>query len=172
MKKILANNKGITLMEVVVAMPLVAILLAGVLNLLSISVNSYQTSSGRMAAQQTALFAVDSMVRELQLAQAGSIKLTSATEIQFIEDSHTIIYNLDSDNRLMRKEDSAVAVPLTGDSIIPISISTLVFSPVNITGSYPLTLTNNIVSIQLTAAEITTRATPASYTINTMVAAI
>jgi len=176
MKCLLSDNKGFTLVEVLVAIPLVVLLLSGIFNVLSVAVTSYQMSNGRMAVQQTARFAVDNIVRELQFVQGGAITLNSANEIEFVTNrngvNETVIYsdainNSDGTVQLMRNN-----VPITGDNITSVSISNLVFAPVNAsnpTPTYPLT--TNIVSITLTA-EATNVINNPHYTVETTVATV
>ncbi len=179
MKGFLSNNKGVGLTEVLVAIPLVAILLSGILNLLSVAVISYQTSKERMATQQTARFAIDSMVREVQADNADDTIIKKITTIEagkmVVEKkkngvvTEIITYSLDTKTKQLtcKKNDSA-PVPVTGNALTPIFIEKLEFSNVKNPGTEdPLP---NIVSIELKTQALNAQV-PVSYTIKTTITA-
>lgn len=66
MKNTILEQKGMTLIELVLGLMLTAMLLSGIFGLLSTSLSSWQAGSSRSELQQTARFAIDSMVRDLR----------------------------------------------------------------------------------------------------------
>lgn len=78
------NQSGFSLVELLVAMGLLVILLAGVFGILSVSVSSWMQGSSKTEVQQVARQAMDAMVREIQYASsitrnnAASLTIDSA----------------------------------------------------------------------------------------------
>jgi prepilin-type N-terminal cleavage/methylation domain-containing protein len=126
------RQAGFTLVELVVAMGLLVLLMAGVFGLLQISLTSWLQGSSKTEVQQVARQALDSMAREIQYA--SSITRNSASSITFTTVqagvSKTINYYLDTTTnpQIIYRNDGTGNRPLTGGSDIPVSISTLTFT--------------------------------------------
>ena len=75
------NERGFTLAELMVAMAVMALLLAGIFVTLREGQSSYQYGAGRAEVQQNARVALDRMLRELRTASA--ITTSTATDLKF-----------------------------------------------------------------------------------------
>lgn len=125
---------GFTLAELTVALALTAILLAALLSLLSTSLNSWQAGSTRTELQQTARYAVDMMVRELQYANSIIINSETSLTLQTNQyQSKTVTYFLDSNSNppILRRNqhDNSGSLPVTGDGSLPNVGVTVEFKP-------------------------------------------
>jgi prepilin-type N-terminal cleavage/methylation domain-containing protein len=148
------RQAGFTLVELVVAMGLLVLLMAGVFGLLQISLSSWLQGSSKTEVQQVARQALDSMAREIQYA--SSITRNSASSITFTTVqagvSKNINYYLDTtaNPQIIYRNDGTGARPLTGGSNIPVSISALNFT------LFPPdpTLPKRAVEIKLTAVDL------------------
>lgn len=69
MQSIRFNQQGFTLAELIIGMSLTVLLLTGVGTMLSVNVQSWLTGSSRAEVQQTARYAMNMMVRDLQLSE-------------------------------------------------------------------------------------------------------
>ena len=69
MQSIRFNQQGFTLAELIIGMSLTVLLLTGVGTMLSVNVQSWLTGSSRAEVQQTARYALNMMVRDLQLSE-------------------------------------------------------------------------------------------------------
>lgn len=124
--------QGFSLVELLVAMSLLVLILAGVFGILSVSVNSWLQGSSKTEVQQVARQAIDTMAREIQFA--SSIVLNSASSITFTTiqagTARTINYYLDTSTspQVIYRNDGSGARPLTGGSNIPVSVSALTFT--------------------------------------------
>ena len=107
------RQAGFTLVELVVAMGILVLLLAGVYGLLQISLTSWLQGSSKTEVQQVARQAMDSMAREIQFA--SSITLNSASSITFTTVqagvSKNINYYLDTtaNPQIIRRNDGTGA---------------------------------------------------------------
>ena len=146
------KQSGFSLVELLVAMSLLVLLLAGVFGILSVSVTSWVQGSSKTEVQQVARQAVDTMVREIQYA--NSIALNSATSLTVSTvqagTNKTINYYLDtaSSPRIIYRNDGGGARPLTGGSTVNVSISSLTFT------LFPTSGTARAVEIRITAVDL------------------
>lgn len=146
------NQFGFSLVELLVAMGLLVILLAGVFGILSVSVSSWMQGSSKTEVQQVARQAMDSMVREIQYA--SSITRNNATSLTITTvqagTSKTINYYLDTaaNPHIIYRNDGSGARPLTGGSTISVNISALTFT------LFPASGTARAVEIKLTAQDL------------------
>jgi prepilin-type N-terminal cleavage/methylation domain-containing protein len=127
-----ANQRGFTLIELMISLALTVMLLYGVSGILASSLQLWKFNGGKMEIQQTARYAVDCIVRDLQYA--WKIDIISPTSLtlktnQYGEKTKTITYTLDTSGpsyKLRRNQgDGSGAQPVTGDNIINASISNL-----------------------------------------------
>ncbi len=91
------NERGYTLAELLTAMAVMGLLLAGLLLTLQEGQNVYQYGAGRAEVQQNARVALDRMLRELRAAT--TITTSTATDVKFtyFDDTGTNVtveYNL------------------------------------------------------------------------------
>ncbi|HEY3423197.1 MAG TPA: prepilin-type N-terminal cleavage/methylation domain-containing protein, partial [Negativicutes bacterium] len=63
-----ANQRGFTLIELMISLALTVMLLYGVSGILASSLQLWKFNGGKMEIQQTARYAVDCIVRDLQYA--------------------------------------------------------------------------------------------------------
>lgn len=77
------KEKGYTLLEILIATTIFAILLSMVYQLLASSQASYDASTGRSEMQVKARRILDDMVKELRLSGASACILLSSSSIQF-----------------------------------------------------------------------------------------
>lgn len=75
------NEKGYTLAELMVAMAVLGLLLAGIFLTLQEGQSAYQYGAGRAEVQQNARVALDRMLRELRTA--STIITATATDLKF-----------------------------------------------------------------------------------------
>ena len=151
------SQAGFTLIELSIGLLLTGILMAALFGLLSSSLDSRMHGDSRMEMQQTARYAMDLMVRELEYATC--ITAVTPTSITFQTEqfgTKTITYSLAPGAKnasILRRnqKDSSGDQPVTGggDRVI-ISISELVFETL-ITSSSGQPLS---VGIQLTATDL------------------
>ncbi len=127
-----ANQHGFTLIELMISLALTVMLLYGISGILASSLHLWRFNSGKIEIQQTARYAVDCIVRDLQYA--WKIDIISPTSLtlktnQYGEQTKTITYTLDTNGpsyKLRRNQgDGSGAQPVTGDNIINASISNL-----------------------------------------------
>ncbi len=128
------SEAGFTLIELLLGLFLMVLLMAAVLGILSVSVKSAKISEQRTELQQNARYAMDLMVRELQLAK--SIRDIQASRITF-ETTQTasgqITYLLANENGIgvlrRNQNDGSGAQPVTGgSSAIKVSVNRLLFT--------------------------------------------
>jgi len=80
----LADERGFTLVELMIATAILAFAMAGVLVLQQGGQQAYLLGAGRVESQQNARVALDLMTRELRTAQSVTT-ITSATDITFTD---------------------------------------------------------------------------------------
>lgn len=107
MTKSTPKQAGFTLVEVMIWLTVTGLLFAGLVPLFSTSIVSWHRSSSQNEVQQTARFAIDSMVRDLKFG--SSILKVNDNELSFIDSqgrqsgyrlntTNHILYNLLSNN--------------------------------------------------------------------------
>jgi prepilin-type N-terminal cleavage/methylation domain-containing protein len=127
MKKKIQKNAGFTLIEVLIAITLLVILLAGIVKVMTACLRASRVCEYKIEAQQTARFAVDSMVRELKYAKKITIINSKGLmlESDVTGESESIYYGLDADHVIRRiTEREIIPQPLTSAII-----SRLEFTP-------------------------------------------
>jgi len=89
------DERGFTLTELLVAMPILALLLAAVAGLLMVTVNGNAKTTGQLAEQSTYFPILDSMVQDLRTAMPptlGGSAIVSATSTSIVFYSPDTIY--------------------------------------------------------------------------------
>ncbi|MEG6584044.1 PilW family protein [Dendrosporobacter sp. 1207_IL3150] len=97
--KCLKGQKGTTLVELIAAIMLTAMLLSAIAGVLSTSMAAWRNGTSRTDVQQTARYAVDSIVRDVKFAK--SINVLSFKQIEIVTDKYAtpnqkITYKLDT----------------------------------------------------------------------------
>lgn len=83
MRKDASGQAGFTLLEVLICLTITAVLLAAMIPLFATSLALWRISGSRSEVQQTARFAVDSMVRDLKYG--SDIRKVDDNELSFID---------------------------------------------------------------------------------------
>ena len=166
-----ASEAGFTLIELIVGLSLTALLMAGIFGLLSVSLKSRSSGDRSTELQQTARYATDLMVREIQFAK--KIVEVEESSVKFVTDqftaNKTITYTLVQSGGVGKlRRDDGQSQPVTGDGEpINVSVSSLKFSKLRTDISSGEILT---VGIEITVADIAA-ANPrqSAYTLRTAV---
>lgn len=120
-KQCLTNRQGMTLAELMIGIALAALLLAVVGRFLFLALTAWQSGNSSTTLQQTARFAADSIVRDVQYAR--SINLHGTDQVSLTTDKYgmsnqLITYSYDTAVKppvLRRnKNDGSGAQPMTG----------------------------------------------------------
>lgn len=124
MKSSITGQRGMTLVELMLGLMLTVVLLSGILGILSTSLGSWKSGISRSEMQQTARFAVDSMVRDLrygdnyELGEDGrSITYRSIKSGQY---GNTYRYHVSTTDHKLYKTSlipSAPSQPVTGANV-------------------------------------------------------
>ena len=101
------NENGYTLAELMVAMAVMGLLLAGIFVTLQQGESAYQYGAGRAEVQQNARVALDRMLRELRTASA--IATATATDLKFTY--------LDATSTLITVEYTLSGTPSAGNPV-------------------------------------------------------
>jgi len=130
----LKQQQGFTLIEVITGVTLTVILLSGMLSILSTSLITWTLEKKRINIQQTAGFAMDTIMRELRYAQ--DIQLTNPQSLLITKlNGETITFRLGGGlhaNTLYMVIDKMNAIPAGGSSANPITeniVTNLQFAP-------------------------------------------
>lgn len=168
------SEAGFTLIELSIAVLLIGILMAGVFGVLSVSLESRARGDRSTELQQTARYAVDLMVRELQYAKnINEVKATSITfETEQFLPKKTITYLLVTENGIgvlkRDQNDGSSPQPVTGGgTAVNVSVSALEFKKLKTDGAGN-TLTVGI-TFTVTDLAVTDAAKRPSYTLRTAV---
>lgn len=101
------SQSGFTLVELLVVLPVVGFLLAGVVSIQQSGLQAYVTGSARVAVQQTARFALERVAREIRAASA--ITTAAAGSITFVaQDGITAVTYMLNANNLERNGEVVV----------------------------------------------------------------
>ncbi|KYZ77074.1 hypothetical protein AXX12_02760 [Anaerosporomusa subterranea] len=166
------SQRGFTLIELMIGLFLTGILMAALFGLLSSSLQSRTQADRHVELQQTARHAMDSMVRDLQYANAitsvSPESITFKTE-QFGTD--TITYWLDKSRTtaiLRQNKNASINQPVTGEGqAVNVSISQLAFEILRTnTAGQPLTIG---IELAVTDLAVSDSAKRPDYTLRTAV---
>ncbi len=119
MKPSLNNERGYTLAELLTAMAVMGLLLAGLLLTLQEGQTAYQYGAGRAEVQQNGRVALERMLRELRAASAISTSNASAVTLTYLDEtstSITVAYSLSGASTpflLQRNQTGAAGQPET-----------------------------------------------------------
>lgn len=162
-REFLQQQRGFTLLELMIGFTLSIVLLAAVVPALSINVKVWFEGSAGTEVQQSARHAVDTMVRELRYGDTYSLQ--SSTDISFrdIKSGTTVRYFL-SGGKLYR-ETVGSPQPLTGDN--PVTAQVVVHSP---SGEELFSLRGDQPSVVYIALAATDTVTNQNVTLRTAVA--
>jgi prepilin-type N-terminal cleavage/methylation domain-containing protein len=106
------DARGFTLVELLVAMALLGLILAGVFTLQHQGIQSYLTGASRVEVQQNARTALELMVREFRSAQSVTA-VGGAADVTFVDQTGaTIRYQLTGTT--LNRSNGGVAAPLVG----------------------------------------------------------
>jgi len=117
MKRYFSNQQGFTLVELMIGLALTVILLSGIFGLLDSSLRSWRFGSGRTEVQQTARYAMDTMVRELKYGT--NFHADNAYTISYVEAStgNSYKYFLDTTDHILYRQPvipAGTSQPVTG----------------------------------------------------------
>jgi prepilin-type N-terminal cleavage/methylation domain-containing protein len=113
---VLRNQKGVTLVEMMIAASLAGLLAAGTGLFLQEGQAAYQTGTGRSEVQQNARVALDRLIRELRTGKAIINGTATSITFQYVDDvgglptDVTVQYSL---NGLNLQRNQTVPVPAT-----------------------------------------------------------
>lgn len=85
------NERGYTLAELLTAMAVMGLLLAGLLLTLQEGQTAYQYGAGRAEVQQNARVALERMLRELRTATVISVSSSNAVTFTYLDDTGALI---------------------------------------------------------------------------------
>ena len=155
MKKIhagaIGKQTGFSLVELLLAMALISVLLAGFYGLFSVSLRSWVIGNSQTEVQQGARQAVDLMTREIQYSKKEQAVITNSNSQLTIQTGQygtlqTISYYLDATGspKTVIRADATGTRAISGASSVNVSVEELVFSSMG----------NGTVGIRLTVVDL------------------
>jgi len=163
MKKHLRSEQGFTLLEVMIGISLMMVLLPGMLNLFSTSINIWNIENNHTNMQQSVRIAVDKIIRNIRIAQGINLNHPQSLTVTKLN-GETNTFQLGGglhEKTLYMIIDKTQAIPLGGISTNPLTenvVTDLVFAP------YPDSANIQAVTITL---EVTDNSTGEKQTIQT-----
>ncbi len=118
--KLVRNQRGFTLAELMIAVALVALVLAGTFVALQQGQSAYQYGSGRVEVQQSARAAVDRMIKDLRTGTTVTTSTSTSVGFQYIDDTGatvTVTYSLTGTN-LQRNQTAPVPATAQPETLI------------------------------------------------------
>lgn len=122
LSKVIRHNHGGSLVEILVGMMITVVAIGSIVTLLSTSLAAWKAGNSRTDVQQTARFALDSIVRDVQFATTVTIVNSNQLRLQTTKYSDststslTAIEYIRDSGILYRKAGSAYRQPMTGGS--------------------------------------------------------
>jgi type IV pilus assembly protein PilW len=133
--------RGISLVELMVAMGLSLVLLAGVLTMFASSRSTYETTDRLSRIQETGRFALDTIVRDLR--SAGYIGCARSAELQNnLNDSNSVLWNFarpvegfdaQGVNWVPTLDTGIVPSPAPGNDVLVVRLPAHDFEPIRVT---------------------------------------
>lgn len=109
------QQRGFTLMELIIGLSLTVLLLSAIAPLLTVSVQSWRIGSSRSEVQQTARFAVESITRDLHYGT--NFARINGFEISFTDAGNSEVhYRLDTTTHILYKV-TGTTQPVTGTNV-------------------------------------------------------
>ena len=87
MMKIISNQKGFTLAELLIVTAMIGFVMAGTFVALQQGQNAFQYSTGRVEVQQTARMAVDRMIHDLRTGSTVTASAATSVTFNYIDDT-------------------------------------------------------------------------------------
>src|SRR5205085_4296826 len=118
--KIISNQKGFTLAELLIVTAMIGFVMAGTFVALQQGQNAFQYSTGRVEVQQTARMAVDRMVHDLRTGSTVTASTLTSVSFQYIDDTGatvTVQYSLNGTN-LQRNQTNPVPAAAQPETLI------------------------------------------------------
>lgn len=120
MRRYFSDQQGFTLVELMIGLTLTVILLTGIVGLLDSSLRSWRFGSGRTEMQQTARYAVDTMVREFKYGT--NFQVLDAYTISYKEASTGNVYKyyLDTTSHILYRQavtPAGTSYQVTGSNV-------------------------------------------------------
>ena len=110
------RQAGFTLIELMIVLTITVVLLSAMVPLLSTSLQAWRNGSSRSELQQTARFAVDSMVRDLRYG--SDYEKVSDWEITFTNSAKSpAAYRLNTSTHILYEVTNGSSQPLTGMNV-------------------------------------------------------
>ncbi|WP_371371396.1 PilW family protein [Sporomusa aerivorans] len=123
MKSILNRQSGVSLVELVIALMLIVLLLPASLGLLTTALSAWKAGISRSEVQQTARFALDSMVRNLRYGDTYMLESNKSITYRNVrpgnQQDYIYRYNVGADHKLYHSGVTPYSTPqpVTGDNI-------------------------------------------------------
>ena len=123
MKGILNKQDGVSLLEVVIALMLIVLLLPAIFGLLTASLSAWKVGTSRAEVQQTARFAIDSMVRNLRYGDEYTLENDKSITYRNLrpgnQQDYIYRYYVGADHKLYHSGVTPYSTPqpVTGDNV-------------------------------------------------------
>jgi len=112
--KIISNQKGFTLGELLIVTAMIGFVMAGTFVALQQGQNAFQYSTGRVEVQQTARMAVDRMIHDLRTGSTVTASAATSVTFNYIDDTGatvTVQYSLNGTNLQRNQTNPVPAAP-------------------------------------------------------------
>jgi len=112
--KIISNQKGFTLGELLIVTAMIGFVMAGTFVALQQGQNAFQYSTGRVEVQQTARMAVDRIVHDLRTGSTVTASGATSVTFNYIDDTGatvTVQYSLNGTNLQRNQTNPVPAAP-------------------------------------------------------------
>lgn len=130
----LGNQKGVTLVEIMIAASLVGLIAAGTGLFLQEGQDAYQSGAGRVEVQQNARVALDRVIRDLRTGKAiinGNATTITFQYVDEVGNTPTVQYSLNGTNLQRNQTNPAPAGPQPETVIGGVTSLTFTYYDVN-----------------------------------------